>query len=139
MTAALVHRGPDDSGSFFSPDVGLGVRRLSIIDRAHGHQPMQSDDGALVLVFNGEIYNHRALRRELQSRGRVFRTASDTEVVLRLLEQDGVDGTRKLEGMFCYALWNARTRELTLARDWLGQKSLYWIDTPDGLFFASEI
>ena len=139
MTQALVHRGPDDSGVFISPQVGLGVRRLSIIDRAHGHQPMQSDDGQLVLVFNGEIYNHRALRRALAAEGSVFRTESDTEVVLRLLERDGVDGTRKLEGMFCYALWNARTRELTLARDWLGQKSLYWRETRDGFTFASEI
>jgi asparagine synthase (glutamine-hydrolysing) len=139
MTAALVHRGPDDSGSFISPDVGLGVRRLSIIDRAHGHQPMQSDDGRLVLVFNGEIYNHRALRRTLESEGAVFRTESDTEVVLRLLEREGVDGTRKLEGMFCFAFWNARTRELALVRDWLGQKSLYWVETRDGMHFASEI
>jgi asparagine synthase (glutamine-hydrolysing) len=139
MTAALVHRGPDDSGSFISRDVGLGVRRLSIIDRAQGHQPMQSDDGRLVLVFNGEIYNHRALRRALEAQGAAFRTDSDTEVVLRLLEREAADGVRKLEGMFCFALWNAATRELMLVRDWLGQKSLYWTETPDGVYFASEI
>jgi asparagine synthase (glutamine-hydrolysing) len=139
MTAALVHRGPDDSGSFISRDVGLGVRRLSIIDRAHGHQPMQSDDGRLVLVFNGEIYNHRALRRALEAQGTAFRTDSDTEVVLRLLEREGIDGARKLEGMFGFALWNTETRELALVRDWLGQKSLFWVETPDGIYFASEI
>src|SRR5918995_2221718 len=109
MTAALVHRGPDDSGSFISQTVGLGVRRLSIIDRAHGHQPMHSDDGRLVLVFNGEIYNHRTLRRTLEAQGVAFRTDSDTEVVLRLLEREGADGTKKLEGMFCFALWNTKT------------------------------
>jgi asparagine synthase (glutamine-hydrolysing) len=139
MTAALVHRGPDDTGSFISRDVGLGVRRLSIIDRAHGHQPMQSDDGRLVLVFNGEIYNHRALRRMLEAQGAAFRTDSDTEVVLQLLDREGIDGAQKLEGMFCFALWNKATRELALVRDWLGQKSLYWVDTPNGLYFSSEI
>jgi asparagine synthase (glutamine-hydrolysing) len=139
MTEALVHRGPDDRGEFISTEIGLGMRRLSIIDRAHGQQPMASDDGSLVLIVNGEIYNHRTLRAELESEGCVFRTQSDTEVVLRILERHGPDGTQKLEGMFCYALWNQRTRELRLARDWLGQKSLYWVQTPEGFAFASEI
>ena len=139
MTEALVHRGPDDRGEYVSADVALGMRRLSIIDRAHGQQPMATEDGRLVLVFNGEIYNFRTLRRALQSQGVRFRTESDTEVVLRLLERNGVEGLRRLEGMFCLALWNTRTRELTLARDWMGQKSLYWLDTPEGFAFASEI
>ena len=139
MTQALVHRGPDDSGEFVSPEVALGMRRLSIIDVAHGQQPMQTDDGRLVLVFNGEIYNHRTLRQELRAAGCTFRTDSDTEVVLRILEHHGTEGLRRLEGMFCLALWDTRARELTLARDWLGQKSLYWTRTREGFAFASEI
>ena len=139
MCDDLVHRGPDDCGYFVTERVGLGMRRLSIIDRAHGQQPMATDDGRFVLVFNGEIYNYRSLRRMLEARGVRFTTDSDTEVVLRILEHDGPDGVRKLEGMFCYALWDTRTRELRLARDWLGQKSLYWTETPEGFAFASEI
>jgi asparagine synthase (glutamine-hydrolysing) len=139
MTQALVHRGPDDHGEFVSSDVGLAMRRLSIIDRAQGQQPMRTDDGRLVLVFNGEIYNYRTVRRDLQSQGCSFRTESDTEVVLQTLARYGTDGLRRLEGMFCLALWNQHSRELSLARDWLGQKSLYWVETPEGLAFASEI
>jgi asparagine synthase (glutamine-hydrolysing) len=139
MNGLLTHRGPDDHGEFISDSVGLGMRRLSIIDRAHGQQPMATEDGRLVLVFNGEIYNYRTLRRALEADGVGFRTDSDTEVVLRVLERDGPDGVRRLEGMFCYALWNTQTRELRLARDWLGQKSLYWVETAEGFAFASEI
>jgi asparagine synthase (glutamine-hydrolysing) len=139
MTQALIHRGPDDDGHFVSPKIGLGMRRLSIIDRAHGQQPMATEDGRLVLVFNGEIYNYRSLRTSLEGVGCKFRTTSDTEVVLRILERFGAEGMTHLEGMFCYALWNDQTQELTLARDWLGQKSLYWVETPEGLAFASEI
>jgi len=139
MTDALVHRGPDDRGEFVSPEIGLGMRRLSIIDRAHGQQPMRTEDGRLVLILNGEIYNYRTLRKSLEAAGYTFRTDSDTEVVLRILEHNGTEGIRRLEGMFCFALWNTQTRELTLARDWLGQKSLYWTRTSDGFAFASEI
>jgi asparagine synthase (glutamine-hydrolysing) len=139
LVAALVHRGPDDEGVFVSGDVGLGVRRLSIIDRALGHQPMHGRAGDLTLVFNGEIYNYLALRRELETRGCRFDTQSDTEVLLRLLEIDGLAGTRRLEGMFAFALWDAGQHSLTLVRDWLGQKSLFWTETPAGFAFASEI
>lgn len=139
MTQALVHRGPDDYGEFITASIGLGMRRLSIIDVAHGQQPMASDDGRFVLIFNGEIYNYRSLRKLLEADGCPFRTNSDTEVVLRILERYGLDGTTRLEGMFCYALWDSRTNELTLARDWLGQKSLYWVETAEGFAFASEI
>ena len=100
---------------------------------------MYSDDGSLVLVFNGEIYNYRRLREQLVARGLPFRTDSDTEVVLRLLERGGSRGIQRLEGMFAFALWDVRDRELTLARDWMGQKSLYWVETPAGFAFASEI
>jgi asparagine synthase (glutamine-hydrolysing) len=139
MTEALVHRGPDDHGEYICSSVGLGMRRLSIIDRAHGQQPMTTEDGRLVLVFNGEIYNYRDLRKNLENEGCRFRTDSDTEVVLRILERHGAEGMLDLEGMFAYALWNNHTRQLILARDWLGQKSLYWVETPEGLAFASEI
>jgi asparagine synthase (glutamine-hydrolysing) len=139
MTDSLIHRGPDDRGEYVVPEVALGMRRLAIIDRAHGQQPMITDDGRLVLVFNGEIYNYKALRRSLESHAVRFRTLSDTEVVLRVLEREGTGGLHRLEGMFCLALWNTATRELTLARDWLGQKSLYWLETAEGFAFASEI
>jgi asparagine synthase (glutamine-hydrolysing) len=139
MTAALVHRGPDEGGEFITRSVGLGMRRLAIVDRAHGQQPMLTHDRRLALVFNGEIYNYRTLRRELEARGARFVTDSDTEVVLRLLEHEGPEGVKRMEGMFCYALWDARTRQLRLVRDWMGQKSLYWAETPDGFAFASEI
>jgi asparagine synthase (glutamine-hydrolysing) len=139
MTNRLVHRGPDDAGIHVTADIALGVRRLAIIDVAHGQQPMHSDDGSLVLIFNGEIYNHRRLRTELAAEGCAFRTQSDTEVVLRLLERHGRASIRRLEGMFAFALWNAGARELLLARDWMGQKPLYWIETPAGFAFASEI
>ena len=139
LVASQVHRGPDDEGFHVTPEIGLGVRRLAIIDREHGRQPMHSDDGALTLVFNGEIYNHRVLRQALEARGCRFHTHSDTEVLLRILEVDGIEGVGRLEGMFTFALWDARTGTLTLARDWLGQKSLYWVETPQGFAFASEI
>jgi asparagine synthase (glutamine-hydrolysing) len=139
MTNALVHRGPDDAGLYASDDIALGMRRLAIIDVAHGQQPMLSDDGTLSLVFNGEIYYHRALRMELATAGCRFRTESDTEVVLRLLERSGLTGIGRLEGMFAFALWDARRRELLLVRDWLGQKPLYWTETTQGFAFASEI
>jgi asparagine synthase (glutamine-hydrolysing) len=139
LVPALVHRGPDEEGSFVRPEIGLGVRRLSIIDRARGHQPMHSRDGRLTLVFNGEIYNYRTLRRELEVRGSRFDTHSDTEVLLRLLEVEGTDGIRRLEGMFAFAVWDAHESSLTLVRDWLGQKSLFWVRTAAGFAFASEI
>jgi asparagine synthase (glutamine-hydrolysing) len=139
LVAALEHRGPDDEGIFVTGEIGLGIRRLSIIDRALGHQPMHGRSGELTLVFNGEIYNYLTLRRELEARGCRFETRSDTEVLLRLLEVDGIAGSRRLEGMFAFALWDGRKRSLTLARDWLGQKSLYWVETASGIAFASEI
>jgi asparagine synthase (glutamine-hydrolysing) len=139
LVASLIHRGPDDEGMFVNGAVGLGVRRLSIIDRAQGHQPMFSRDGNLALVFNGEIYNHPTLRKGLEARGCRLDTQSDTEVLLRLLEAEGLAGVNRLEGMFGFALWDGRRRRLTLVRDWLGQKSLYWIETPAGFAFASEI
>src|SRR5688572_12650028 len=114
MTSRLVHRGPDDAGIHVTEEIALGMRRLAIIDVAHGRQPMYSDDGSLVLVFNGEIYNYRRLREQLVAERCAFRTDSDTEVVLRLLERGGSRAIQRLEGMFAFALWNVRDRQLLL-------------------------
>jgi asparagine synthase (glutamine-hydrolysing) len=139
MVKALAHRGPDDSGIHLDGDAGLGMTRLAIIDLVTGRQPMATDDGRAWLVFNGEIYNYRALRAELQARGQAFRTQSDTEVILRAWETWGEACAERLTGMFAFALWDARRRVLVLGRDRLGKKPLYYWQG-DGLFlFASEI
>jgi asparagine synthase (glutamine-hydrolysing) len=140
MRDTLVHRGPDDAGLYLDGRCGLGHRRLSIVDVAHGHQPMSSDDGSLHLVYNGEVYNHAALRSELEARGHRYRTRCDTETVLRLYAQEGAAGVFRLRGMFAFAVWDARRGELFLARDRLGIKPLYYVHAADGsLYFASEI
>src|SRR3989338_3057930 len=141
MCAALKHRGPDDEGYFTDPKaaIGLGMMRLSIIDLAGGHQPMADASGQLQLVFNGEIYNFRELRAEIEGAGHVFRTRSDTEVVLALYERDGRDCVRRLRGMFAFALWDGRRRELFLARDRLGVKPLYYAQQGSQFYFASEL
>ena len=139
MVQALVHRGPDDHGVWVGPEIGLGMRRLSIIDLAGGRQPMTNEDETLHVVFNGEIYNFRDLRADLLQRGHRFRTQGDTEVLLHLYEEAGPACVERLRGMFAFALWDAPRRSLLLARDRLGKKPLfYW--QRDGLFlFASEI
>jgi asparagine synthase (glutamine-hydrolysing) len=139
MCDAIVHRGPDDSGYFVAPEVALGMRRLSIIDVAGGQQPMGNEDGTIQLIFNGEIYNHHVLRRELVARGHSFRTRSDTETIVHLYEEMGADCVVRLRGMFAIALWDARTQQLVLARDRVGIKPLsYWV-TADGIAFCSEL
>jgi asparagine synthase (glutamine-hydrolysing) len=135
----MVHRGPDDEGVFIAPDIGIGVRRLAIMDIKNGGQPMYSADGRHTVVFNGEIYNYVALRDQLRRRGCHFATNCDTEVVLRLFEVEGIDGFRQLEGMFGVAVWDRSEKRLTVARDWLGQKSVYWTRCQFGWAFASEI
>jgi asparagine synthase (glutamine-hydrolysing) len=139
MCASIEYRGPDDQGLFFDQGVGLGMRRLSIVDIAGGHQPMSSDDGLLQLVFNGEIYNHDELRRRLISRGVRFGSRSDTEVILRTYELDGLEGFRSFNGMFAIALWDGRSRTLHLVRDRLGVKPLYYSVDGRKVVFASEI
>jgi asparagine synthase (glutamine-hydrolysing) len=139
MTAKIVHRGPDEEGIHTTADVALGMRRLSIIDVAHGQQPMFEADGRYAVVFNGEIYNYRQVRSELEQRGRRFTTNCDTEVVLAAYVAFGVAGFQKLEGMFSIAIWDAAEKRLVLSRDWLGQKSLYWTKCALGFAFASEI
>ena len=136
----MTHRGPDAEGLFVEPGIGLGHRRLSIVDVVHGRQPMASDDASLQMVYNGEVYNHPTLSADLQAAGVRYRTHCDTETVLRIFERDGVDAPRALRGMFAFAIWDRRRRELFLARDRLGVKPLYYALTPDGsLYFGSEI
>ena len=139
MAAAMVHRGPDDDGFYLDDQVGLGFRRLSIIDVAHGHQPLTNEDETLRLVFNGEIYNHLELRHDLEARGHRFRTHSDGEVLLHLYEEKGPALVDDLNGIFAFALWNARDESLLLARDHHGVKPLYYAQVDGRLLFASEI
>ncbi|UXI66334.1 asparagine synthase (glutamine-hydrolyzing) [Tahibacter amnicola] len=139
MNDAIVHRGPDDGGIFRSDDALLGMRRLAIIDVAGGQQPVGSDDGRVQLVFNGEIYNYRTLRAELSALGHTFRSASDTEVILRAYLQWGEGAIARLEGMFGLAIWDGRHHRLVLARDRLGKKPLFLWQTPHYLAFASEM
>jgi asparagine synthase (glutamine-hydrolysing) len=139
MCASLRHRGPDDQGLFRAGPVGLGVRRLSIIDLATGHQPIANETGAVVVVLNGEIYNFQALRADLEAKGHRFSTRADTEVIVHLYEEYGVDAVPRLRGMFALALWDGERRRLLLARDRLGKKPLYYAQLGDRLLFASEI
>lgn len=142
MCSRMVHRGPDDAGTWTdeSSGIGLGHRRLSIIDLSRaGHQPMLNDDGTLVISFNGEIYNYLEHREALEKEGVQFRSRTDTEVILRLYERYGVDAIGKLNGMFAFALWDGRARKLVLARDHAGIKPLYYWTNGTQLLFASEI
>lgn len=139
MRDLLTHRGPDDAGSVVEGPLGLGHRRLSIIDLGSGHQPMQTADRRFTIVFNGEIYNYLELRRELEADGFSFATQSDTEVILNLHARDGAAAVLRLNGIFAYGLWDASERRLLLARDRAGVKPLYYATTTAGLVFASEI
>lgn len=140
MTATLVHRGPDDDGYYVSGGVGLGMRRLSIIDLPGGRQPIANEDETIRIVFNGEIYNYRELREDLVSRGHVFRTHSDTEVIVHLYEEMGAECVTRLNGMFAFAIADRRRKRLMLARDRLGIKPLFYAHEPGGrLIFGSEI
>ena len=140
MRDVLTHRGPDDAGLFIDARVGLGHRRLSIVDVACGHQPMTNEDGRLQIVYNGEVYNHAEHRPRLERLGHVYMTRSDTEAILHLYEEHGAACVEHLRGMFAFAIWDAGTRELFIARDRLGVKPLYYVQTDDGsLYFASEI
>ena len=140
MCALLRHRGPDEEGAHVDETVALGVRRLRVIDPAGGHQPMSDERGRIHLVYNGEIYNHLELRRDLEARGHRFRTRCDTEVIAHAYEEFGPDFPERLRGMFAIALWDAERRLLLLVRDRLGIKPLYYAPCPDGgIAFASEL
>jgi len=139
MCDALVHRGPDDFGQWVDGHVGIGMRRLSIIDLQTGQQPITNEDGTIRVVFNGEIYNYRQLRKDLVTKGHRFRTTSDTEVIVHLFEEHGEACVQHLRGMFAFAIWDSRHQVLLLARDRLGIKPLCYAELPEGLIFASEI
>jgi asparagine synthase (glutamine-hydrolysing) len=139
MCRTITHRGPDDDGFYTDGAVGIGMRRLSIVDVAGGHQPLSNEDGSLWIVFNGEIYNHLALREQLIARGHHYNTNSDTETVVHLFEEYGADCVQHLRGMFAFAIWNRNTKTLFIARDRLGIKPLYYELTPERLLFGSEI
>ena len=139
MTAAMTHRGPDDDGFHVDGPVGLGVRRLSIIDIEGGAQPIGNEDGTVTVVQNGEIYNYRELRTELEGHGHVFRTRSDTETIVHAYEQWGVDGLARLNGMYGIAIRDDRTKTLVVARDPFGVKPLYYWDDGSTLLFGSEV
>jgi asparagine synthase (glutamine-hydrolysing) len=140
MRDVITHRGPDDEGLYLNGPVGLGHRRLSIVDVAAGHQPMTNEDGTLHIIYNGEVYNHSDFRADLEARGHTYRTHCDTETILHLYEEHGPACVNYLRGMFAFAIWNERDRTLFIARDRLGVKPLYYVHTGDGsLYFASEI
>ena len=140
MRDVLQHRGPDDRGMFLDDEVGLGHRRLSIVDVRSGHQPMANEDRSVYVTYNGEIYNHADFRKELQDLGHRFSTHCDTEVILHLYEEHGANCVHLLRGMFAFAIWDRHKRRLFLARDRLGVKPLYYVLKEDGSFyFASEI
>ena len=139
MCDVMTHRGPDDEGFYLDGLAQLGMRRLSIIDLASGHQPISNEDGTVWVVLNGEIYNFKELRRDLEARGHRFSTTSDTETIVHLYEDFGPDLVQRLRGMFAFALWDVKRRELLIARDRLGIKPLYYAQVRGGVAFASEL
>src|SRR5438094_1098781 len=139
MCDVIRHRGPDDEGVFVERGVALGMRRLSIIDLSSGHQPIHNEDRTIWIVFNGEIYNFPELRRELEAAGHRFYTNTDTEAIVHAYEQWGVDGVKRLRGMFGYAIWDSRHRSLIVARDRIGIKPLHYATAGGRLYFGSEI
>ncbi|MGB9233235.1 MAG: asparagine synthase (glutamine-hydrolyzing), partial [Terriglobales bacterium] len=139
MCRVMTHRGPDDEGFYSDGCLGTGMRRLSIVDLATGHQPISNEDGSLWIVFNGEIYNHLALREQLITRGHRYSTHSDTETIVHAFEEYGADCVQHLRGMFAFAIWNRNTKTLFIARDRLGIKPLYYQLTPERLLFGSEV
>ena len=139
MNQRIVHRGPDDDGFFVEGNAGLAMRRLSIIDIKTGHQPITNEDENLWIVYNGELYNHQELRKDLEARGHRYRTRSDTETIIHLFEEYGRDCVKYLRGMYAFAIWNRRKRELFIARDRLGIKPLYYWYDGKTLLFGSEI
>ena len=139
MTRILSHRGPDNEGFHVEESAGLGHRRLSIIDLSTGEQPIYNETGSICIVFNGEIYNYRELKKDLQLRGHHFATNSDTEVIIHLFEDKGPECLRDLRGMFALAIWDQEKRELFLARDRVGKKPLYYAQLSNEFIFASEL
>src|SRR5258705_9357102 len=138
MCAAIRHRGPDDDGFYVNGPVGLGMRRLAIIDLKSGQQPIHNQDRTAWIVFNGEIYNYRELRDKLEKLGHTFYTNSDTEAIVHAYDHYGSDCLKHLRGMFAFAIWDERTQELFLARDRVGKKPLLYSELKGGIIFGSE-
>src|SRR5947207_15962724 len=138
MNDAIRHRGPDDDGFYFGDGVGLGMRRLSIIDLKGGQQPIHNSDRTAWIVFNGEIYNYRELRKQLEARGHQFYTDSDTEAIVHAYDEYGTECPKYLRGMFAFAIWDQRSKSLFLARDRLGKKPLLYAEVNGNLVFGSE-
>lgn len=139
MTDSLYHRGPDDEGFYINNNIGLGFRRLSIIDLSTGHQPLANEDDSIWIIFNGEIYNYQELQESLVKQGHVFRTKSDTETIVHLYEQYGVDCLKYLRGMFAFAIWDNNKKQLFCARDRFGIKPFYYYSDKEKFVFGSEI
>lgn len=139
MTDVIIHRGPDDQGFYIENNIGLGFRRLSIIDLNTGHQPLSNEDESTWIIFNGEIYNYKELQERLIKQGHVFRTKSDTETIVHLYEQYGVDCLKHLRGMFSFAIWDNKKKQLFCARDRFGIKPFYYYADNEKLIFGSEI
>src|SRR2546422_5412725 len=139
MCQAIRHRGPDDEGLLVDEGVALGMRRLSIIDLSTGHQPIHNEDRTVWIVFNGEIYNFRELRAELEAAGHRFYTSTDTEVIVHAYEEWGTKAIARLRGMFGLAIWDVKSKSLLVARDRIGIKPLYYADANGRLYFGSEL
>jgi len=139
MNRSIVHRGPDDEGFFVEENVGLAMRRLSIIDVKSGHQPLSNENRDIWIVYNGEIYNHADLRTDLEAKGHQYRTRSDTETIVHLYEEYGRECVKHLRGMFAFAIWDEMRRELFLARDPYGIKPLYTANDGWTFRFASQV
>ncbi len=139
MNQIMIHRGPDDEGYYINKTIGLGMRRLSIIDIAGGHQPISSEDGRYQIILNGEIYNYLELKKELIEKGHQFRTNTDTEVIVHLFEERGQDCVTELNGMFAFALWDNIQKELFIFRDRLGIKPLFYTSSPSSFIFCSDL
>lgn len=139
MSDTLYHRGPDDEGFYINKNVGLGFRRLSIIDLNTGHQPLSNEDGSVWIIFNGEIYNFKELQENLIKQGHIFRSKSDTETIVHLYEQYGTDCLKYLQGMFAFAIWDSRKKQLFCARDRFGIKPFYYYSDNEKFVFGSEI
>src|SRR5579864_2275708 len=139
MNRQIIHRGPDEDGFYVSENIGLAMRRLSIIDLKSGQQPVTNEDGSIWLVYNGEIYNHQELRQQLEKCGHRYRSRSDTETIVHLYEEYGEDCVRHLRGMFAFAIWDMRRKKLFCARDRFGIKPFYYAMAGNRFAFASEI
>ena len=139
MRDVITHRGPDEAGLYCDGHAALAHRRLSIVDLSTGQQPLANEDGQVRVIFNGEIYNHGDIRRELEQLGHRYRTKSDTETIVHAYEQWGDDAVDRFRGMFAFAIWDARRRRLLLVRDRLGIKPLYWAKAGSTLLFGSEV